>query len=194
MSRKPTLSRLISHSACYIWTNLLLTDTDECNNKRRCGDVAVCNNTLGSFHCICPKGFDYEEGKCYGKCNTLVHTKQWRENSTNYYNYIKSFGQALIKILNTLLYELSVVTSWFESISQHRKTVRVDTKYKEIHRSGQEPVMQEHLKAKFWEWRLYHGAQNWICRLSVLLSFQPIARTYYFKVITVAKALSNLSV
>ena len=88
----------------------------------------MCNNTLGSFHCICPKGFDYEEGKCYGKCNTLVHTKQWRENSTNYYNYIKSFGQALIKILNTLLYKLSVVTSRFESISDHRKTVRVDTK------------------------------------------------------------------
>lgn len=49
------------------------TDTDECSRKKQaCGDVAVCKNTVGSFQCICPKGFSFddEESKCYGKYDT----------------------------------------------------------------------------------------------------------------------------
>ena len=48
----------------------------------------MCENTLGSYQCICSKGFtfDDEQKKCYGKCNTLVHKKRCGENSTNNYN------------------------------------------------------------------------------------------------------------
>lgn len=36
-------------------------DDNECMNSQICGGAA-CHNTLGSFRCLCPTGFNYEQG------------------------------------------------------------------------------------------------------------------------------------
>ena len=67
--------------ATALWTDLslsllhhkhaIITDADECKEKKNkvCGGLAECKNTVGSFECICPKGFTFDAGdkKCYGK-------------------------------------------------------------------------------------------------------------------------------
>ena len=44
-----------------------MLDIDECTDETHsCGVYAVCNNTPGSFNCMCKDGF-YEDGiKCTG--------------------------------------------------------------------------------------------------------------------------------
>lgn len=44
---------------------LWYSDENECQNSQVCGD-ASCHNTLGSFRCLCPTGFNYQafSGAC----------------------------------------------------------------------------------------------------------------------------------
>lgn len=48
-------------------------DENECQNSQICGG-ASCHNTLGSFRCLCPTGFNYEQtgGGCsdVNECST----------------------------------------------------------------------------------------------------------------------------
>lgn len=46
----------------------LLADENECQGGSVCGS-ASCYNTLGSFKCVCPSGFDYEQGA--GGCQDI---------------------------------------------------------------------------------------------------------------------------
>lgn len=47
----------LPHTGCIF----LPTDENECQGGSVCGS-ASCYNTLGSFKCVCPSGFDYEQG------------------------------------------------------------------------------------------------------------------------------------
>ena len=44
-----------------------ITDENECNaTTYPCHELAFCNNTIGSFECICKDGFDGNETYCEG--------------------------------------------------------------------------------------------------------------------------------
>ncbi len=50
------------------WGRILLSDIDECtDNGHNCNANAVCNNTLGSFICICNGGYIGNGINCTGK-------------------------------------------------------------------------------------------------------------------------------
>lgn len=57
-------------SVCLLW----LADVNECN-KRNGGCDHECNNTMGSYHCSCRRGYMLVERKlCNGKRHTHTHT------------------------------------------------------------------------------------------------------------------------
>ena len=37
-----------------------------------CGDNARCENTMGSFRCMCNDGFEMRDGTCQGLCPSLL--------------------------------------------------------------------------------------------------------------------------
>ena len=50
-------------------TFLVVLDVDECNNKSySCDANAVCQNTKGSYKCICKVGYAGNGNKCSGNC------------------------------------------------------------------------------------------------------------------------------
>ena len=51
---------------------LLYTDIDECKHSNTCQANSQCNNTEGSYDCICKTGFKKSKtGKCVGKYPTV---------------------------------------------------------------------------------------------------------------------------
>lgn len=48
-------------------------DVDECKESGGCKDkIAECHNTVGSFTCSCPKGYNSDyDGRCMGMCSFL---------------------------------------------------------------------------------------------------------------------------
>ena len=51
---------------------LLYTDIDECKHANTCLANSQCNNTEGSYDCICKTGFKKSKtGKCVGKYPTV---------------------------------------------------------------------------------------------------------------------------
>ena len=54
----------------------VIADINECEEKNVCGDVARCENMMGMYDCICPKGYRYEEETkgCLGKKKTHLVT------------------------------------------------------------------------------------------------------------------------
>ena len=52
----------------FICVSFSILDVDECSNNT-CHSNATCNNTIGSFHCTCKKGFTGDGRNCTGmKC------------------------------------------------------------------------------------------------------------------------------
>lgn len=51
-------------------------DIDECKNTSICPENSVCQNTNGSFSCLCDSGYSQAAGKCVGK---LLKKKGYRE-------------------------------------------------------------------------------------------------------------------
>ena len=50
---------------CIHWLLFFVVDEDECiNGFAACGLQATCENTPGSYKCLCPRGFNYENGAC----------------------------------------------------------------------------------------------------------------------------------
>ena len=46
----------------------LIVDINEClENENTCGSNGVCNNTIGSYHCVCVAGYRQVGHYCYGK-------------------------------------------------------------------------------------------------------------------------------
>ena len=47
---------------------VIFADINECNVFEVCGDVAECENMMGTYKCNCPDGFTFDtKGKqCYG--------------------------------------------------------------------------------------------------------------------------------
>ena len=55
---------------------LLLIDRDECalgkqQNGHNCPDISKCNNTIGSFECICPSGYRLNENQGVRSCEGI---------------------------------------------------------------------------------------------------------------------------
>ena len=50
-------------------TLCLFPDVDECEDSDVCGTVGTCNNTAGSYMCLCPSGYllDGMSMLCQGK-------------------------------------------------------------------------------------------------------------------------------
>ena len=69
--------RFISLATAYSEPHLIIADTNECNIYEVCGDVAECENVVGTYKCNCPDGYTFDvEGKnCYGMFNT------WRQGT-----------------------------------------------------------------------------------------------------------------
>jgi len=54
---------------------VLFSDVDECSVNRPCLNGATCTNTIGSYYCTCPAGFEgpnCETGKMYTRSFTIV--------------------------------------------------------------------------------------------------------------------------
>lgn len=50
------------------WEGMYCTeDIDECKNTSICPENSVCQNTNGSFSCVCDSGYSQAAGKCVGK-------------------------------------------------------------------------------------------------------------------------------
>ena len=45
----------------------MLPDMDECSVMDRCHVDAICNNTIGSFMCICREGYEGDGFNCMGR-------------------------------------------------------------------------------------------------------------------------------
>lgn len=56
---------LICWSICY-------ADIDECANETLCGSHGFCDNTVGSFHCLCDRGYTNSPSShdCIGKSHS----------------------------------------------------------------------------------------------------------------------------
>ena len=57
---------------------ILFSDVDECelNYTNTCSPLQKCNNTLGSYECICEAGYVLRNSTCSGmKINVYVHKK-----------------------------------------------------------------------------------------------------------------------
>ena len=60
------------------WFKLLLfLDTNECLLNSTCHPNATCNNTEGSYVCICDTGYDGDGFTCNGK--KIVALKQYKK-------------------------------------------------------------------------------------------------------------------
>ena len=47
---------------------LLLTDSDECQDATSCNvTTSTCENSFGSFDCVCKHGFEKENDECVGE-------------------------------------------------------------------------------------------------------------------------------
>lgn len=51
-----------------------LSDINECANKTVCGDHAVCQNVMGTYQCVCDRGFTSTPDRkaCVGTCPFLA--------------------------------------------------------------------------------------------------------------------------
>ena len=67
-------------------------DIDECTVNNPCDEHANCNNTIGTFKCVCHAGYtQYNATVCEGTVPSgyELYSQLWRCNS----NYAKSFQQ-----------------------------------------------------------------------------------------------------
>ena len=47
----------------------IFTDIDECKRgTHNCMEASNCKNTIGSYTCLCNKGYEMKNGRCVGKC------------------------------------------------------------------------------------------------------------------------------
>lgn len=72
-------------STVNIILNAILVDIDECTESGNvtCQENAHCNNTLGSYECVCSEGYDMVDDKCEGEL-------PYSEINVYYNNYVNS--------------------------------------------------------------------------------------------------------
>lgn len=63
-----------------------LLDINECKSGANdCHQKSFCNNTIGSYHCICNEGYEGTGQTCVGK---IIDTSLERGSIGMFYNYI----------------------------------------------------------------------------------------------------------
>ena len=51
-----------------VWYSLFLLDIDECSQDEVCQPHSTCENSPGSFVCVCEEGYLLQDQDCVGKC------------------------------------------------------------------------------------------------------------------------------
>ena len=63
-----SLKRQSPSSLCCVY---LVSDIDECSSENECHVNATCTNTIGSYNCMCKKGYKGDGRNCSGKSSLI---------------------------------------------------------------------------------------------------------------------------
>ena len=88
-ARIPWLFRVISF---WLQNSPFLLDIDECSSAQPCEINAFCNNTHGSYNCICEEGYYGDGLSCTG--NKLTSSFPWQIHFSKF-NLLSAFLQVL---------------------------------------------------------------------------------------------------
>ena len=63
-----SLKRQSASSLCCVY---LVSDVDECSSENECHVNATCTNTIGSYNCMCKRGYKGDGRNCSGKSSLI---------------------------------------------------------------------------------------------------------------------------